>query len=84
MATLNQLCAPRMLRIASNHKIDEFIENQILRRCMVVSASLMLAGLGVPLLMAIGVLPANFLLGLLGLTLVTAGSILALKRCGEI
>lgn len=75
---------PHALRLIHVKKMDETLEALLPRRCMVVSISLLLAGLGVPLLMAIGVLTVNFMLGLLGLILATAGSILALTLCGEI
>lgn len=54
------------------------------RRCMVVSVGLIFCGLGIPLLMAIGLLPITLLLGLVGLVLTAAGGLMALIFCGEI
>lgn len=54
------------------------------RRCMVVSVGLIFCGLGIPLLMAIGLLPVTLLLGLLGLVVTAAGGLMALIFCGEI
>lgn len=85
MATLTRTYyQPHALRLTLTKKVEEIIEALLPRRCMVVSACLVLAGLGIPLLMAIGILPISFLLGLLGLILAMAGSILALALCGEI
>jgi hypothetical protein len=54
------------------------------RRCMVVSVGLILSGVGVPFLMAIGLLPITLLLGLVGLGLTATGGLMALIFCGEI
>jgi hypothetical protein len=54
------------------------------RRCMVVSVGLIFSGLGIPFLMAIGLLPITLLLGLVGLGLAAGGGIMALIFCGEI
>jgi hypothetical protein len=54
------------------------------RRCMVVSTGVLLSGLGIPLLMAIGVLPMSLLLGLFGLFLMGLGGVMLLIFYGEI
>jgi hypothetical protein len=54
------------------------------RRCMVVSVSLIFLGIGVPALMALGLIPVNFLLCFLGFGLAATGGVLALIFCGEI
>lgn len=54
------------------------------RRCMVVSVSMILLGLGVPLLMALGLIPVSFPLCFLGFGLAATGGVLALIFCGEI
>ena len=51
---------------------------------MVVSVGLILSGLGVPFLMAVGLLPITLLLGLIGLGLTATGGLMALIFCGEI
>ena len=60
------------------------IRKQGPRRWMVVSVGLIISGLGVPFLMAIGLLPITLLLGLVGLGLTATGGLLALIFCGEI
>ena len=72
------------LKLVIAKKTDSIIESLLPRRCMVVSASLFFAGLAIPILMAVGVLPVNLLLGLLGLGLAATGGTLALILCGEI
>lgn len=54
------------------------------RRCMLISFSLVFAGLGLAFLMTIGVLPASLLLGFIGFGLVSTGGTLALFFCGSI
>jgi hypothetical protein len=53
------------------------------RRCMVVSVGMILAGLSIPLLMAIELLPVTLFLGFVGFALAAAGGLLALIFCGE-
>ena len=84
MATLTRFYKPNTAHIAFIKKRDEFIENLLPRRCMVVSVGLILAGLGIPLLMAVHLLPVNFLLGFVGFALTVTGGVLALVFCGEI
>lgn len=85
MATLTHTYhQPYPLRLAITKKADQVIEALLPRRCMVVSASLFLAGLGIPLLMVIGFLPVNLLLGLIGFGVTATGGVLILTLCGEI
>jgi len=65
-------------------KVDQTIDALLPRPCMVVSGSLFLAGLGIPFLMANGLLPVNLLLGLIGFAATASGGVLALTLCGEI
>jgi hypothetical protein len=51
---------------------------------MVISWGLVIAGLGIPLLMAFQVLQPTFLLAFVGLALFAIGGVLALFYCGEI
>jgi hypothetical protein len=53
------------------------------RPCMVVSVGLILAGLSIPFLMLLGLLPLSFVLAFLGFALTAAGGIMALIFCGE-
>lgn len=85
MATLTHTYhQPYPLRLAVAKKVDSILEALLPRRCMVVSFSLFSAGLAVPILMAVGVLPVNLLLGLLGLGLAATGGTLTMILCGEI
>ena len=84
MATLAQAYLPKLARIAITRKRDEFIEKLIPRPCMVLSGGLVLAGLSIPMLMAIQLLQPGFFLGFLGFALVATGGTLMLIFCGEI
>ncbi len=85
MATLVRIYRkPRALRLTLSKKVEETIEMLLPRRCMVVSTSLVLAGMGIPFLMVIGLLPLNLLLGFIGFILTATGCVLALTLCGEI
>jgi hypothetical protein len=84
MATLTKTYQPKEQRVALTWKWDEFIEKLIPRRCMLVSAGLILAGLSIPALMLFHVLPATFFLGFVGFALAATGGVMALILCGEI
>lgn len=85
MATLTHTYhQPYPLRLAVAKKVDLIIEALLPRRCMVVSASLLLVGCGIPFLMMIGFLPVNLLLGLIGFGMTATGGVLILTLCGEI
>ncbi|RPH62873.1 MAG: hypothetical protein EHM81_01315 [Chloroflexi bacterium] len=84
MATLTHSYKPHLFRIAFANKFEDVIEKLIPRRCMIVSVSLILAGLGIPALMALGLLPVNWLLGFMAFALTATGSVSSLILCGEI
>ena len=84
MATITQTYRVRHFRLAIPRKFELAIEKFMPRRCMVVSTGLFLAGLGIPLLMVLEVLPVTFLLGAIGLALTALGGVMALVFCGEI
>jgi len=84
MATLTQIYKPRLARIVVTNKLDDLIQILKPRRCMLVSGVLILAGLCIPLLMALELLPVTLLTGFITLALVATGSLLALLYCGEI
>ncbi len=84
MATLTQMYKPYSLRLTILKKCDEAIEKLIPRPCIVVSLGFILAGLSIPLLMAVKFLSVTFLLGFVGFILVATGGVLALISCGEI
>jgi O-antigen/teichoic acid export membrane protein len=84
MATLTQIYKPRLVRIVVTNKLDDLIHILKPRRCMLVSVALILAGLCIPLLMALELLPVTLLLGFIALALIATGSLLVLLYCGEI
>jgi hypothetical protein len=84
MATLTKTYQQRTQRVALTWKWDEFIEKHIPRRCMLVSVGLILAGMSIPALMLIHLLPVTFFLGFVGFALAATGGIMALTYCGEI
>ena len=75
---------PYPLRLTIAKKTDSIIEALQPRRCMLVSASLLIAGLSAPILMAAGLLPINLMIGLLALGLTATGGVLSLTLSGEI
>jgi hypothetical protein len=54
------------------------------RRCMVVSVGLILAGLSIPALMVLHLLPVTFWLAFVGIALAESGGVMALILCGEL
>jgi hypothetical protein len=84
MTTLTQTYIPNLARIAFNKKCDELIEKLIPRPCMIVSVGLIIAGLCIPMLMAIELLPFGLLTCFLGFALFMTGGVLTLVYCGEI
>lgn len=84
MATLTQNYRPTALRITFVNKRDAFIERILPRRRTVVSTGMILAGMGIPALMAFKVLPLSLLLGFVGLALIGVGGVLALFYSGEL
>ncbi len=89
MATLTKTYQPKTYqpktqRVASTWRWDVFIERLLPRRCMLVSVGLILAGLSLPALMLIHLLPVTFFLGFVGFALVATGGTMALIFCGEI
>jgi hypothetical protein len=84
MAALSQVYTTALARRAFIKKRDEVIERLMPRRCMVVSVGLIFAGMIIPMLMLVQVLPLSLLLGFLGFALFGTGGVLALIYCGEI
>jgi len=84
MAAVTQNYKPNVMRIVFTKKRDALIERMMPRRCMVVSVGMILAGIGVPALMAFKLLPVSLLLGFVAFVLVAVGGVLALVYCGEL
>lgn len=74
----------KKLRFAWIKKRDEIIERLTPRPCMMASMGLILAGLGIPAFMVVGILPVSLLLGFVGFILAAIGGVLLLFFCGEI
>jgi len=71
-------------RLAIINKSAIFFERHKLRRCMVISMGLVLAGMSIPFLMAIELLPVTLPLGFVGFVLTATGGLLSLIFWGEI
>ena len=84
MATLTQIYKPRLVRILAANILDNLIHILKPRRCTLVSVVLILAGLCIPLLMTLELLPVTLLIGFIALTLIATGSLLLLFYCGDI
>lgn len=84
MATLAQVSLPKLARIAFRKKRDNFLENLAPRFCMVISSGMILAGMGIPALILIQILPASLLLCYAGLALVAFGGIMWLCFYGDL
>jgi hypothetical protein len=84
MAVITYTYKHNPARIALINKRDALMERLIPRRCMLIPAGLILAGLSIPLLMAVELLPASLLLALVGFLLVFTGGVFRLINCGEI
>lgn len=84
MATLTQNFKPNATRIVFAKKRDALIERFMPRRCMVISVGMILAGMGIPLLMAFELLPVSMFLGFMCIALIAVGGILSLFYCGEL
>ena len=84
MATITENYKPNTLRIIFVRKRDDLIERLMPRRRMVISVGMILAGIGIPAMMAFKLLPVSLFLGFVGLALVAVGGVLALVFCGEI
>jgi hypothetical protein len=54
------------------------------RRCMMLSGGALFLGLSTFVLMLIGALPLNFLVGFLGFAAVVTGAVMLMVFCGEI
>ena len=84
MATLTYSYKPSLAHIVFVKTGGKLFEIYKPRRCMLVSMGSILAGLGIPLLMTLELLPVTLLLGFVGLALTATGSLLVLVYCGEI
>jgi hypothetical protein len=73
-----------MVHQAVEQKSARLVTGHKPRRCMLVSSGLLVAGLSIPLFMAVGVLPISLLLGFVGFILTGAGGLMLLIFCGEI
>lgn len=65
-------------------KLYDFKKFRRPRKCMLNSTSLILAGIGIPFLMVMGIIPGNLIVNFLGFGMVSIGSTSLLIKCGEI
>ncbi len=84
MAALTQTYNTHHRRLVTIKEIDEVLAKIVPRPCMVISTGIFLAGLGIPLLMTLEMLPVNLLVSAIGLALTSLGGVLLLTLCGEI
>jgi hypothetical protein len=84
MDTLTKTYEPKTMRMATIKERDNPIRRRAPRRCMVVSVGLILAGLSIPALMVLHLLPITLLLAFVGLALAASGGVMALIFCGEL
>lgn len=84
MATLIYTYRTKQIRIPLIHRIGARLAGLIPRRCMVITVGLLLLGLSIPLLMAIGLIPLTLWAFFISLSLMGIGGTLALIYCGEI
>ncbi len=85
MAAMTQKYKLRIMRYAVVvEEADRPYRKALVRRCMLISVGLILAGMGTVVLMVLNLLPVTFLTAFLGLALAGSGGMLALYYCGEI
>ncbi len=84
MATLVQTNRTWVVSAVYPKKRETILEKLLPRRCMVVSAGLIAAGLGLVALVLLGALPLSFWLFLAAFLLSGTGAVLALIFYGEI
>ena len=85
MATLTRTFhQSHRLRLTITRKADSIIQVLLPRRCMVISVSLLMVGVGIPMLMCLSLLPLTFVFGFLGFSLIATGGALSLILYGEI
>ena len=84
MVTVTRNYRPKPLRIAFIRKRDALIERMTPRRSTVISTAIILAGITIPALMALKLVPVTLFLGFVSLMLIAVGSVLALVRSGDI
>lgn len=65
-------------------KLYDFKKFKHPRKCMVISTSLILLGIGIPFLMVMGIIPGSLIINFLGFGMVSIGSTFMLIKCGEI
>lgn len=84
MSALSKVRLTTACRVVIWNLLDRTLGRRMPRRCTVIATGLALAGLAIPLLMAVQVLPITLLLGFATLVLLAAAGGLLLIRCGEI
>ena len=84
MDALTEISMLKTRRTAAIQERGRSIGRRWPRRCMVASVGAILAGLSVPALMLLHLLPTTFLLAFVGIALAESGGVSALIFCGEL
>ncbi len=84
MATLGKVHLTAVSRPPAANPLDTILGRLTSRRCLAISMALILGGLTLALLMAIGSLPTTLSLCLLGWALLALGGYRLLTGCGEL
>jgi hypothetical protein len=84
MAALTHINKSKLARTTIANKRNKFVVKFHPRRVTLASLGLICAGLSIPMLMLLQLLPTSLFLGLVGFLLVLMGGISALIHCGEI
>ncbi len=84
MATLAKTYKPQLAPLGMTRKASMSIRFPRLRRCMVISVGLILAGMGVVGSMVLELLPVTFFTAFVGFGLTAVGGVCTLIFCGEI
>jgi hypothetical protein len=81
--TISYVQPMRIARILISHILNS-IYIPIPRPRTLLTAFLFLGGASIPVLLALSILPLNFLIGFIGFAMTATGSIMALVFCGEV
>lgn len=84
MAKLSKSLKPELIPIILHRKINEMMANNLPRRCILISMSLCLAGICIPFLMTLHLLPVTLLINFVGYMLALFGGVMLLILYGDI
>ena len=84
MAKLSKTFQPAMIPIILHRKSNELMANNMPRLCMLISTSLSLAAISIPVFMVLHLLPVTLVLTFVGYGLALCGGVMSLIFFGEI